>query len=145
VNDVRFYEFVSRVGREFGKLREIAASLRGPRDGLAERAWEILARQDWALAQGLLSRWSPSRPARTSRSDPSSPQAQVRPLLDLEVDSASCTGCGACAAVCAFGAIALDTGIAHVVDERCTRCMMCVQECPAQAIRLVGAMGTLEA
>jgi ferredoxin len=145
VNDVRFHEFVSRVGREINKLREIAASLRGPHDGLAERARDILAWRDWALAQGLLPRWSPSRPARTSRRDPSSPLAEVRPLLDLDVDSATCTGCGACAAVCAFGAIELDTGSAHVVDERCTRCMMCVQECPAQAIRLVGAMGTQEA
>jgi len=66
----------------------------------------------------------------------------VHPLFDLEVNSASCTGCGSCAAACSFGAVQLDADGAHIIDERCTRCMMCVQQCPAQAIQMVGALGT---
>ena len=49
-----------------------------------------------------------------------------------------CVGCGACADVCAEGAVSMGSG-RRIIWEKCTACGVCARECPAEALRLVGA------
>lgn len=44
-----------------------------------------------------------------------------------------CIGCGACVAVCPFGAIVMQDGKAYIT-EACTQCGACVATCPVGAI-----------
>ncbi|MBQ3134977.1 MAG: RnfABCDGE type electron transport complex subunit B [Oscillospiraceae bacterium] len=48
-----------------------------------------------------------------------------------------CLGYGDCAAVCPFGAIAVERGIARVDRSKCVGCGLCVGACPNDVIRLV--------
>ena len=65
----------------------------------------------------------------------------MRPMMDLKVDPASCTGCGECVEACGFGAIQMKSGVAHVHDGTCARCMICVQACPTGSLRPVRVAG----
>ncbi len=51
------------------------------------------------------------------------------------INPALCTGCGACAAVCRFGAIQLN-GSASVLPWFCEGCGVCARRCAARAITL---------
>jgi ferredoxin len=64
-------------------------------------------------------------------------QAGARPRSSLVavVDTARCTGCGACAVMCPMGAIAVDAA-ASIETSRCAGCGLCVDECPQEAITL---------
>jgi NAD-dependent dihydropyrimidine dehydrogenase PreA subunit len=53
------------------------------------------------------------------------------------VETARCTGCGACVEVCPAGAIALMDGKACIDEEACTGCGACVDACPEGAIQPV--------
>jgi electron transfer flavoprotein alpha subunit len=53
----------------------------------------------------------------------------------LIVDKEKCIGCGVCEAICAFGAITVEDGCA-VVNDRCTLCGSCVENCEPQALRI---------
>jgi len=78
--------------------------------------------------------------------------AQLRALNRLErpadlvmsnyvaaVDSAACSGCGACLDRCQMGAISLSAGdLAAVNPDRCIGCGLCVTICPTEALRLQG-------
>lgn len=55
----------------------------------------------------------------------------------LKIDSASCIGCGQCAAACPMKNITLVDGIAKSGGQ-CTMCYRCVSRCPQQAITLLG-------
>jgi ferredoxin len=50
-----------------------------------------------------------------------------------------CTGCGICADVCDYGAIAMDslTAYPQAVPGACVGCLVCVQECPFAAIEVL--------
>ena len=50
------------------------------------------------------------------------------------VDSSRCTGCGKCAAVCEFNALAVAGKSVLVFEELCHSCGGCARICPAQAI-----------
>ncbi len=50
------------------------------------------------------------------------------------IDSAACTGCGACSRACPVGNIALADRTAHI-GEKCVHCFGCLHACPASAIR----------
>jgi heterodisulfide reductase subunit A-like polyferredoxin len=53
------------------------------------------------------------------------------------VDEALCAGCGECADVCQFPAIAVDDGLARIDAAACMGCGVCVAHCPQEAIDLV--------
>lgn len=48
-----------------------------------------------------------------------------------------CLGYGDCLSRCAFGAISLQNGIAHVDPDKCTGCGMCEDACPRSIIHLL--------
>lgn len=48
-----------------------------------------------------------------------------------------CLGFGSCAAVCAFGAIRVEDGVAIVDSEKCTGCGRCAAACPKNLIELI--------
>lgn len=48
-----------------------------------------------------------------------------------------CLGFGTCASVCAFGAITVKDGVAHVDRSKCVACGKCVAACPKKLIELV--------
>ncbi len=48
-----------------------------------------------------------------------------------------CIGCGACAQVCRFGAVAVNPdGVAEVDEEKCLACGACVRACPQHVIHI---------
>lgn len=51
-----------------------------------------------------------------------------------EIDPTTCTGCGTCANVCAYGAIHKEAGRFTVDSSHCEGCKVCVAFCPEQAI-----------
>ncbi|MCX7750265.1 MAG: 4Fe-4S binding protein [Candidatus Bipolaricaulota bacterium] len=55
------------------------------------------------------------------------------------LDAALCRGCGACAARCPFGAIAMGDGQPVLDGARCMGCGVCAFHCPAGALHLVRA------
>lgn len=55
-----------------------------------------------------------------------------------EVNTGRCTGCGVCAEICAFNALAVVKGEVLVFGELCHGCGGCARFCPEQAITEVG-------
>ncbi|NLV16188.1 MAG: 4Fe-4S binding protein [Syntrophomonadaceae bacterium] len=53
------------------------------------------------------------------------------------VEAVSCSGCGMCAEICPFGAIALQEDLPQVNGEDCMGCGLCVSHCPADSISLL--------
>ena len=53
------------------------------------------------------------------------------------VDVDRCAGCGLCAEVCPFSAIAVEEGVATVDAAACMGCGVCVLRCPQEALALV--------
>jgi ferredoxin len=49
-----------------------------------------------------------------------------------------CTGCGICADVCPYDAIAMTRQMAYpaAVPVKCVGCMICVEQCPFAAIEV---------
>jgi MinD superfamily P-loop ATPase len=68
--------------------------------------------------------------------------------LEVELDDAACNGCGECARVCRFDAVAMDdggaTGVPHFDPFSCEGCGYCARICPTGAItmsrRVAGAI-----
>lgn len=48
-----------------------------------------------------------------------------------------CLGRGDCAAVCPYGAVCLDSGIAKIDTRKCVGCGLCVGACPQKIIQLM--------
>lgn len=53
----------------------------------------------------------------------------------LTIDTETCIGCGACVAVCPFGALHMENDKA-AVDDKCTACGACLEVCPVEALSL---------
>ena len=49
----------------------------------------------------------------------------------------ACLGLGDCMDKCAFGAIHMENGIAHIDPDKCTACGQCVKACPRSVIKLL--------
>lgn len=54
-----------------------------------------------------------------------------------------CFGDGKCAEVCRLKAITVENGVAHVNEEKCVGCGLCVKTCPQKIIRLFPAEDTI--
>ncbi len=52
------------------------------------------------------------------------------------VDEGLCTGCGACAERCRFGALQVEGGLCRVDRDRCAGCGLCAGACPSSALQL---------
>ncbi len=50
------------------------------------------------------------------------------------IDSVNCNGCGSCASVCLFNALAITAKKAMLFDELCHNCGGCIIACPVNAI-----------
>ena len=56
-------------------------------------------------------------------------------MLNMNVDKATCNGCGACAGVCPVEALAFDDeGKMECDKDTCIGCQACVGTCPVEAI-----------
>ena len=51
--------------------------------------------------------------------------------------SGRCAGCGLCADLCPFGAVALRDHLAVIDVARCMGCGVCVSHCPNEALTLL--------
>ena len=48
-----------------------------------------------------------------------------------------CEGMGSCKRACSFGAIEVENGLARIIEEKCSGCGKCVEECPKNIIKMV--------
>jgi ferredoxin len=59
-----------------------------------------------------------------------------------EIDQTLCINCGACAAVCAAGALSGTDGKPELTSaQQCTRCADCEETCPVGAITVPFTIG----
>ena len=69
---------------------------------------------------------------------PVKPSALLRPLIEKEIHSEKCIGCGLCMMVCPFGAVVMDDRKA----QKCHQCPdldtpACIKSCSKRAIALI--------
>ena len=66
----------------------------------------------------------------------------LRNVVTMELDQASCTGCGRCIEVCPHQVFELREKRAAVSDlDACMECGACAKNCPADAIRVDAGVG----
>jgi NAD-dependent dihydropyrimidine dehydrogenase PreA subunit len=57
-----------------------------------------------------------------------------------------CTGCGMCSVVCPHGVLAIERGLARIMDrDACMECGACANNCPQEAIRVNAGVGCAQA
>jgi NAD-dependent dihydropyrimidine dehydrogenase PreA subunit len=66
----------------------------------------------------------------------------LRNVATLELDRATCTGCGRCEEVCPHQVFALADNRARIMDlDACMECGACAINCPVAAIRVDAGVG----
>jgi len=66
------------------------------------------------------------------------PAKACKPLITIRIKPEKCTGCTACARVCAVKAISGERKEIHTIDpDVCTRCGLCLETCKFDAIEVV--------
>lgn len=65
---------------------------------------------------------------------PAEPQQRPVTVPLAEVDTGTCTVCGACKNACAYGAIRILGGTVMVFAELCHGCGACIERCPVDAL-----------
>ena len=64
----------------------------------------------------------------------------------LLLNDDQCTGCGMCAVVCPHGVLAIDSGLAMIIDrDGCMECSACSRNCPEGAITVQAGVGCAQA
>ena len=48
-----------------------------------------------------------------------------------------CDGCENCVQYCTYEAIYMEGGQAHIIEDECTLCALCIPECHVNAISMV--------
>ncbi len=71
------------------------------------------------------------------------PEAAVLPGGGPKSCVYGCLGFGSCAQACAFDAITMQKGVAHIDPDRCVACGACIKACPKHLIELVPASQTV--
>jgi len=67
-------------------------------------------------------------------------------VTTLELFEERCSGCGMCAVVCPHGVLAIDNGLARIVDrDGCMECSACSRNCPEGAITVQAGVGCAQA
>ena len=70
----------------------------------------------------------------------------LKDVTTLELFEEKCTGCGMCAVVCPHGVLAMDNGLARIVDrDACMECSACSRNCPEEAIAVEAGVGCAQA
>ncbi|GAB4405077.1 MAG: dihydroorotate dehydrogenase [Anaerolineales bacterium] len=72
---------------------------------------------------------------------PSLRDAEDSRPLGFAYDPETCTECGRCVAVCAYGALGLDNKRMERDRTRCRSCGLCASVCPTGALRISGKAG----
>jgi NAD-dependent dihydropyrimidine dehydrogenase PreA subunit len=66
----------------------------------------------------------------------------LKNVVTLELDQATCTGCGRCTEVCPHQVFTLAEKFASITDlDACMECGACAKNCPAAAIRVDAGVG----
>ncbi len=65
----------------------------------------------------------------------------------VKIDTEKCIGCGKCAELCPMKNLNIENNLVKA-EDRCTMCYRCINNCPKQAITLLGKrvieQGTIE-
>ena len=70
----------------------------------------------------------------------------IKNVTTLALDTAKCTGCGACLAVCPQAVLAIANGKANIVNrDACMECGACMMNCPVGAIWVQSGVGCAQA
>ena len=67
-------------------------------------------------------------------------------VVTLELDQSKCNGCAVCLTVCPHAVLAMDNGLAEIVDrDACMECGACMLNCAADALKVEAGVGCVTA
>jgi NAD-dependent dihydropyrimidine dehydrogenase PreA subunit len=70
----------------------------------------------------------------------------LKGVTTLELFEDKCSGCGMCAVVCPHGVMAIEGGLARIIDQDgCMECSACSRNCPEGAITVQSGVGCAQA
>ena len=70
----------------------------------------------------------------------------LRGVTTLKLDEDLCNGCGMCGEVCPHAVLAVENGIAHIVErDACMECGACARNCRVEAITVRAGVGCAQA
>jgi NAD-dependent dihydropyrimidine dehydrogenase PreA subunit len=70
----------------------------------------------------------------------------LKNVVTLQLDAASCIGCGMCTNVCPHGVLAVSEQLAQIIDrDACIECGACARNCPVDALSVKAGVGCASA